>query len=201
VALPLDSKARILNAARSLLEKGSAQFFKVRDIAAIAEVSPALVMRYFKSKDELVFQAALALWTEVGTPELLRWVNEQIGLTSQGFIAKLLHIDLGNGHRTRDLMSMAWWWSTIEEDAFQAALAPRVAIHKGLLLQENGLPAELEDETINRLMRASMILYVDALRRAGVLQRSAEAANAELVVLSEPLMDAFARRALTLRQS
>jgi AcrR family transcriptional regulator len=199
VVARLEARTRILDATRNLLTQRSAQFFKVRDIAAMAQVSPALVMRYFKSKDELVFQAAMALWNETGTPELLAWVEQQTNLTSQAFILKLLETDLGNGHRARDLMTMAWWWSSVEEEVFQAALAPRARALMGLLLSEHGLPPTLRDASLNRLLRAYGLMYVDTLRRAGVLRRTPADAAAEYENLIAPINAAFKARAAELK--
>jgi hypothetical protein len=98
-------------------------------------------------------------------------------------------------------MTMGWWWSTAEEETFQAALAPRVAIHRALMWKEHGLATDLQDEELERLLRAFRILFVETLRRACVLRLTAQDAADDLAQLTAPMSAAFAKRAEQLKRS
>ena len=89
-----DARARILKAAQDLLEVKSAQFFRVRDIAARAKVSAALVMRYYGSKEELVFKAIMLGMQTQGAPRVQSWVDAEPTLSPEDFTVRLLRVDL-----------------------------------------------------------------------------------------------------------
>lgn len=193
-----DARARILRAARSLLEARSAQFFKIREIATMASVSPALVLRYFKSKDELVFSAILANLELRDTPRILALVANNPALTARDYAATLLREDLANGHRTRDLMSMQWWWSSVEEEQYQAAMTPRIALFRLLLLRDLGLPDITDDAVLNGHIHVLVLLYADCLRRAGVLRLNADHAVEKLRLMTAPMLAIIEARAALL---
>lgn len=186
-----DARTRILQAARTLLETKSAQFFKVRDIADRAGVSPALVLRYFKSKDELTFLAILEGLVEVGTPAMRQMVADNPNLTPHEFLLQLMTTDLQNGHRTRDLMTMEWWWSTVEEEQFQAAIAERDALFKTAILRQARRSPCAPTPELDAVLFLYNITYKECLRRAGVMRLSPEQAmevfEARTAVLS-PLL-------------
>jgi AcrR family transcriptional regulator len=194
----VEARTRILNATKNALAERSAQFFKVRDIAKTAGVSPALVLRYFKSKDELVFEAIISEMNDTGKPKIDAWLSANPQACPEDFSTVMLRTDLQNGHSTRDLMSMQWWWSSLEEQAFQDAIKPRAEKYWALMLRHYGLPAESEDSELRTICQLFMVAYLECLRRAGVQRQAPETAIAELMALCAPLRQAFARRAAQL---
>lgn len=194
-----DARRRILEATRTLLETKSSQFFKVRDIAAMAKVSPALIMRYFNSKDELVFQAVISDMNEISTSKLLRWVETVNNLSVEDFLLQLFRQDLASGHRVRDLLTMQWWWTTVEEDIHQKAIAHRTDILLDTLLRTHGLPLDTDDETLKTIVRTLGLVYADSLRRAGMMRWTPEDALKDMLATAQPLLESFARQCETLQ--
>jgi AcrR family transcriptional regulator len=72
------TRAAILDAAQKLFAEYGHERTTVRDIAAKASIDPALVIRYFGSKDELFVQAATF---DLKLPDLSRIKRSQIGET------------------------------------------------------------------------------------------------------------------------
>jgi AcrR family transcriptional regulator len=72
------TRAAILNAAQKLFAEHGHERTTVRDIAAKASVDPALVIRYFGSKDELFVRAAAF---DLKVPDLDKIKRLQIGET------------------------------------------------------------------------------------------------------------------------
>ncbi len=158
------TRARILKAVDQLLFERSAQFFSVRQVAQLAGVAPSLVIRHFRSKDELVFLAVTARMAGDGA-------NELAGLAQAGafprfadLVAHLVALDMTNGTRTRDLMSMSWWWMECEEDIFQAAVKSRQDLALALLAKE--MPADCPPEVLADLHEVLGLLYTGCLRHA-----------------------------------
>ena len=73
------TRAAILDAAQKLFAEHGHERTTVRDIAAKASVDPALVIRYFGSKDELFVRAAAF---DLKVPDLDKINRSQIGETS-----------------------------------------------------------------------------------------------------------------------
>ena len=72
------TRAAILDAAQKLFAQHGHDRTTVRDIAAKASIDPALVIRYFGSKDELFVRAAAF---DLRMPDLSKVKRSQIGDT------------------------------------------------------------------------------------------------------------------------
>jgi AcrR family transcriptional regulator len=72
------TKAAILTAARQLFAENGYDRTTIRDVAAEAEIDPAMVIRYFGSKDELF---ALAVVFDLKLPDLGSVDSSRIGET------------------------------------------------------------------------------------------------------------------------
>jgi AcrR family transcriptional regulator len=83
------TRAAILDAAQKLFAEYGHERTTVRDIAAKASIDPAMVIRYFGSKDELFVRAAAF---DLRMPDLSKIKRSQIGET---LIRRFL--DLGEG--------------------------------------------------------------------------------------------------------
>ena len=70
------TRAAILAAAQKLFAEQGYERTTVRDIAAIAEIDPALVIRYFSSKDELFARVAVF---DLKLPDLSKADRSKIG--------------------------------------------------------------------------------------------------------------------------
>lgn len=158
------AKPRILEATSQLLDQKSSQFFSLQDVAAIADVSPSLIIRHFKSKDELVFQCIMQDLEMRDMPELERQHANGAFATIRDLIAYLAYSDIERGHRTRDLMTMSWWWMEEEEAQFRRTLFRRRAIAKELLARD--LPDDSGERVLDDLTDHASMLYLQHLRTA-----------------------------------
>jgi AcrR family transcriptional regulator len=93
-----DTRRRILAAAGELFSARGYEDVTVRDIAAVADADPALVIRYFKSKNDLfvlVRQPDLQLAATPGQP-----------LTAQNVTRALAELSLAQGARLFDVSAV-----------------------------------------------------------------------------------------------
>jgi len=88
------TRAAILRAAQELFAELGYERTTVRDIGARASIDPAMVMRYFGSKDEL-FARATAF--DLKLPELTRIKSTQFGQTLVRHFLELWEGSLSNG--------------------------------------------------------------------------------------------------------
>ena len=95
------TRAAILDAAQQLFAKYGHDRTTVRDIAAKASIDPALVIRYFGSKDELFVRAATF---DLRLPDLGKIKRSQIGET---LIRRFLEVGEGFSGMTVLLRSAA----------------------------------------------------------------------------------------------
>jgi AcrR family transcriptional regulator len=160
------STQRILDATRKLHETKSAQYFQVRDIAAAAGCSAALVIQRFKSKDQLVFAATMAGWRD-GIARTKALVADP-SFTLNAFYRQTFEVDLGYGHRVKDLMTMSWWWLEAEEAEFQAAVELRRQIQRDLMIRDYALDAEKHADKIAWADEMLTIVYTEHMRRANI---------------------------------
>src|SRR5262245_39065888 len=103
------TRAAILKAAQELFAELGYERTTVRDIAARASIDPAMVMRYFGSKDEL-FARATAF--DLKLPDLTKVKSSQLGKT---LIAHFLEV--WEGSRSTGGLTILLRASTSNEDA------------------------------------------------------------------------------------
>lgn len=140
----LTAKALIRNAALALFAERGPEAVSVREIAAAAGVSPALVVHHFGSKDGL--RAA---------------VDQRVGAIFDGFLADIGNVDLASGSAGGSLAEM--FVSALPADS------PVPAYLRRLLL--SGDPAGMA--LFGRWYQISRQV-VDALVAAGVMRPSAD---------------------------
>jgi AcrR family transcriptional regulator len=180
-----ETRARILDAAIELLAKKSAQFIQLRDIAERAGVSASLLVQYFGSKEELVFEARLArLTTETET--LFAKFHEP---GSKAPVAEVLRVcvehDLSVPAATKDLMSSRWWWTDADEERYREAIKPRAEAMRRALAAYLHPKSESDLGTTHRL--ADMV-YLEALREECQAGASAEQAFPRILALLQPVL-------------
>jgi AcrR family transcriptional regulator len=95
------TRAAILDAARRLFAEHGHDGTTVRDIAAAASIDPAMVIRYFGSKDELFVRASAF---DLRLPDLSKVKRAQVGET---LIRHFLELGDGSGGMTVLLRSAA----------------------------------------------------------------------------------------------
>jgi AcrR family transcriptional regulator len=120
------TRAAILAAAESLFAANGFERTTVRDIAERAAIDPAMVIRYFGSKDELFAQATVF---DLKLPDLSNIDRESIGETLVRHFLNLWEGDQSNGGLPvllRSAASHAYATSKLQE-LFMAQVLPAVA--------------------------------------------------------------------------
>lgn len=170
----LTSRQRILLAANTLHSKKAAFAIKIREIATLADVSPALVISHFKSKDELLFEAYLHWMQTEETPTLEAWLSGETHPTARSFLAFNLDLCRATLHRSRDLLATSYWWTAPEMSRFQAAVAGKGETVLRLLRDEFPNVSEQDREDAERVLR---LVFEDGIRQIGAqhLHRQATA--------------------------
>jgi AcrR family transcriptional regulator len=183
------AKERILNAAIQLSQDRSVQFIQMRDVAEAAGVSSSLVAFHFKTLHDLMIEVRLCRWEDFGVPSLMAWFEANPDAT----LAEILHYymvrDLEHGHRSRDLMAMAWWWSAVDEARYQSLLEHRIGpVRKAL---QRACP-KMTEAQVTASIGLIRIATVGLLREAHVAKLGPVEAAAQLMAMLQPLLDAYA---------
>lgn len=182
-----ETRARILDAAVELLARKSAQFIQLRDIAERAGVSASLLVQYFGSKEELVFEARLARLT-VETEQLFARFAEPSAKPSVGEILRVcVEHDLSVPAATKDLMSSRWWWTHDDEARFREAIKPRTDAVRRALSSQISSKNEGALSTAHRLLA---MVYLEALREECQSGATAEQALPRMRELLRPVLTA-----------
>lgn len=190
------SRARILAAAEDLLGKKSAQFVHIRDVAQLAGVSPALIMRYFRSKDELVFEA------------LMRRIAARDQVAFEDFakhnphpeidhLARLcFQLDAGaDAHATRDLFSMAFWWTEADEAQVGHFLRARRDMCKAIVTATLALRDAAPEPTVDLCVDTIFCIYAGVLREALVHREAPDAAAERFTRMARMAIDGLRHKA------
>lgn len=119
-----ETRERILQSCRSLLDRTSAQDFQIRDVAREAGVSASLIIQYFNSKNDLVFETALRRLEDVHADMLARFAATP-PQSMTAVVTGLFEADWEIRHIIRDLLALSWWWSSADEDRVLEAFRPR----------------------------------------------------------------------------
>jgi AcrR family transcriptional regulator len=183
-----ETRARILEAAVELLEKKSSQFIQLRDIADRAGVSASLLVQYFGSKEELVFEARLvrlASETEQGFTSLAQ-AGQKVSL--EEVLRRCFEHDLNFPAATKDLMSVRWWWTKEDEERFRKALTPRFEAIRRSLMRELGGESE---QALSAAYSHVLMVYQEILRDGCVSGKTADQAMAQLKSLLAPILSAY----------
>jgi AcrR family transcriptional regulator len=184
------AKQRILKAAIALTEERSAQFVQLRDIAKAAGVSPSLILFHFASREDLLLEVRFVRWEELGVPELMEWRRDHPNADLETVLEALFARDLRRGHRSRDFMSMGFWWSTEDEKRFQRLLQLRLDIVHEALAKMISDAAKPELDQVTLLIKHA---YTGVLREAHILGLSASAAAKTLLTALAPALAGLER--------
>ena len=168
-----ETRERILLATQSLLDRSSAQDFQIRDVAREAGVSASLIIQYFNSKNDLVFEAALRRLEGVHS-SLVRRFTATPPKTLAAVMEDFIDADWPISHIIRDLMTLSWWWSAAEEDRVNEAFRPRVEAVRAALAAGGAEPAPA-------LVQAAMDAYFAAFRGGCVMGLSREDTTAAVL--------------------
>jgi AcrR family transcriptional regulator len=174
------ARLRILEATVEMIGARSAQFLSLKAVARKAEVSPALIVHYFKSKEELIFAAIIHRMQNVPFSDYI----EHNALPSESltaYFASLFQFELRAGHRTRDLLTMSWWWTRDEEAVFQQTVQALINVITSALVR-NGLEPRLQDPEFSaKWRRIFPPIFRDHLRRGFINSNDCNQIAAEFV--------------------
>lgn len=168
-----ETRERILQTTQILLDRTSAQEFQIRDVAREAGVSASLIIQYFNSKNELVFETALRR-LEAMHQDLTTRLAQSPEASVADVVRAFFECDMPISHVLRDLMTLSWWWSPQDEQRVMEAFTPREDALRTALAHAGGDASEA---------RVRMILsaYFAALRRALVIRETSAAALARIL--------------------
>lgn len=168
-----ETRERILLSTQSLLDRSSAQAFQIRDVAREAGVSASLIIQYFNSKNDLVFEAALRRLEGVHADLLARFAAAPPA-TLAGVMEVFIDADWPISHIIRDLMALSWWWSAADEDRVNEAFRPRAEAVRAALSAGAAEPDPAR-------VRAAMDAYFAAFRSGCVMGASREEMTADVL--------------------
>ncbi len=159
-----ETRSRIFEETHRLVESEGADGLTVRKIAEVANVSPALIIQYFGSKDRLLqqvfelgnipFLKSVGEWVKTGEPldefDLLMWIA-----------GHLLERDLASPRLTLQVMSYSFRWDDDDEEAFLSRLEPVVQLFTACLQK---CSPTLSDEVARDCITTFLLCYVQSSR-------------------------------------
>jgi len=119
-----ETRERILQSTQALLDRTSAQQFQIRDVAKEAGVSASLIIQYFNSKNDLVFESALRR-LEILHAALTEQLAQTPPTGLEGVVSAFFACDFPVRHILRDLMALSWWWTARDDQRVAEAFRPR----------------------------------------------------------------------------
>jgi AcrR family transcriptional regulator len=119
------TRARILAAGRERLETRSARFVSLREIAADADVSAALIVQMFGSKDELVFEVRLQqVETEIRQDLAAARLAGSGAQPLFAFFDSRIARRMASPWVIKDIQDNAWQWSGDQHARFERMFHP-----------------------------------------------------------------------------
>lgn len=133
-----ETRARIFSVTLDLIDRHGADNLTVRRIAEASDVSPALIIQYFGSKERLL-QQVFDLKTTALLEELRDWIgsDENAGtLDCLMWVAdRLLERDLSSPHLTLQVLAYSFRWDEAEEKVFFARTEPMIDLFTRCLMK------------------------------------------------------------------
>lgn len=158
-----ETRERILRCMIDMIERGLGEEIQLRDVAREAGVSAALIIRYFGSKSDLLFEALTTRIFETSNPQLAA-KDARGAFKSLDDLAKFVFAaDLESPYRTVSLLEMTWRLRPEQEEHLHEAMALRASIVRRLLRAKAGKASDAALDTAVALIRAA---YAETLRRA-----------------------------------
>lgn len=180
------AKQRILKSAIDLTEDRSAQFVQLRDIAKAAGVSPSLILFHFASREDLLLEVRFMRWEQFGIREFNEWRRQHPNADLPQLLTALFYRDLERGHRSRDLMSMGYWWSIEDEKRYKGLIQVRLDATREILARTY---AKAGDRALDQAVRVLTYTYTAILREAHVTAMSVDAAVQSALFALTPTLD------------
>ena len=166
------TRARILDATRQLLEARASDYVRISDIARLADVSPALVIRYFKSKDDLTYEVRLQQLEENYAAFQRHVKDNELAGDIEAILKARARFDLENANLVRDFWSMSWWWAEADERRVMEATKPLRKLFASALMSEFPRLAAAGEEAMIVHAEAIWLTYHGFLRHAIVMRTS-----------------------------
>lgn len=166
-----ETRERILQATERLLDQTSALKFQIRDVAKEAGVSASLIIQYFTSKNDLVFEAAVRRMLALG-PQFPS-APTSLDAVLETFFAS----DMAVSHVLRDLLALSWWWSPREEQRVFEVIRPRLEAIQAALTRGGEAPSEARVQLV-------LTAYMSGLRCALVAGEGPEESMRRIKVLT-----------------
>lgn len=159
------TRATILEAARRIFASEGYERTTIRDIAAAASIDPAMVMRYFGSKEELFAKTASF---DLRIPDINEVEHEKIGETLVRHFLTMWEDDAAHEGLVVMLRSAASKESAVVKlrEVFTAQVMPALARAEGLLS-----PKERAGLVASQLLGLAFSRYVIALQPVVDLSR------------------------------
>lgn len=138
-----ETKSRIFVQTLDLIERYGAEGLTVRKIADASDVSPALIIQYFGSKDRLL-QQVFELKNEALVRDLKTWISRSDAATSFDclmLVARyLLERDMSSPRLTMQVLAYSFRWDREEENAFLSRLEPIISLVIDCLMKSDKGP-------------------------------------------------------------
>lgn len=158
-----ETRERILRCMIDMIERGLGEDIQLRDVAREAGVSAALIIRYFGSKSDLLFEALTTRVFETSNPQL-QAKESRGGFKSLDDLAKFVFAaDLESAYRTVSLLEMACRLRPEQEVRLREALTLRETIARRLLRAK---AANATDGAVDAALALMSAMYGEVLRQA-----------------------------------
>lgn len=158
-----ETRERILRCMIDMIDRGLGDDIQLRDVAREAGVSAALIIRYFGSKSDLLFEALTTRMQETGNAQLAA-KDAKGGFKSLDDLAKFqFAADLESGYRTVSMLEMSWRWTPEQEERWRATLEPRADILRRLVA---GQASKAKAGELAAAAHLIQLAYDDILRAA-----------------------------------
>lgn len=156
-----ETRERILRCMIDMIERGLGHEIQLRDVAREAGVSAALIIRYFGSKSDLLFEALSTRVVETANPQLAAKDARGAFKTLDDLAKFMLAADLESAYRTVSMLEMSWRWRPEQEERWRATQQPRHDILERLVAAQ---APKAKPEHVSAACRLIELAYDDALR-------------------------------------
>lgn len=158
-----ETRERILRCMIDMIERGLGEEIQLRDVAREAGVSAALIIRYFGSKSDLLFESLTTRIFEKSNPQMAAKDSRGGFKTLDDFGKFVFAADLESRYRTVSLLEMTWRLRPEQEERFNEATALRQSILRRLLRAKAPKATDSALDAVVVLIRAA---YAETVRQA-----------------------------------
>lgn len=158
-----ETRERILRCMIDMIERGLGEEIQLRDVAREAGVSAALIIRYFGSKSDLLFESLTTRMEETFNAQLAAKESRGAFKSLDDLCKFALAADLESPYRTVSLMEMTWRLRPEQDERLRQAMEPRMAIVRRLMRAKAAKAGDVALETALAMASTS---YAEVLRMA-----------------------------------